>query len=124
MKTKNRNKPQGLYILRIAARIVALLFIVFILFMPVGVGGIWKHSSGAHTSNVIDYLLLLFFGLYIGGLIVGFWREGFGGFISFGFMLTRIIIIAYYWNVPILFYILFLPSLLYLSSWYFQRGYV
>jgi CHASE2 domain-containing sensor protein len=106
------------------ARSVALLFIVFILFMPVGVGGLWKHSSGAHTSDIIDYLLLLFYGLYMGGLIVGFWREGLGGLISFGFMMIRIIIFAYYWNVPILFYVLFVPSLLYLLSWYFHRGYV
>jgi hypothetical protein len=124
MKTKNGNKPQWLYILRIGARSVALIFIILILFLPIGEGGLWKHSSGAHTSQVIDYLLLFLFGMYIGGLIVGFWREGLGGLISFGFMMTRIIIFAYYWNVPILFYILFLPSLLYLLSWYFHRGYL
>lgn len=124
METKNRNKILWLYIFRIGARSVALIFIILILFLPIGEGGIWRHSSGANTSQVINYLLLLLFGLYIGGLIVGFWREGLGGFISFGFMLTRIIIFAYFWNVPMLFYILFLPSLLYLSSWYFHHGYV
>jgi hypothetical protein len=123
MVAKKGNKPLWLYILRIGARSVAIIFIIIILFLPIGEGGIWKHSSGANTSQVIDYLLLFLFGMYIGGLIVGFWREWLGGLISFGFMMTRIIIFAYYWDVPILFYILFLPSLLYLLSWYFHQGF-
>jgi len=121
MEEKIINKPLWLNILRWVARIVAIIFIIFILFIFIGEGGTWSQLKGAPSLSVRDYLTLSLFGLYILGLVVGLVWEALGGLISFGFLMIHIIILVYYGNVPILFFIFFLPSLLYLLFWYLYR---
>ena len=120
MEAKNGNKPLWLTILRWIARIISIIFIAFILIMFIGEGGTWSQPPNL-PLGMRDYVLLSLFGLYLVGLVIGLWREASGGLLSFGFLMIHIIILAYYGNVPILFYIFFLPSLLYLLFWYLYR---
>jgi hypothetical protein len=121
MDEKTENKPIWLSILRWCARIIAIIFIVFILFIFIGEGGTWSQLKGAPSLSVRDYIILSLFGLYVIGLMIGLWYEVLGGFLSFGFMMIHIIILVYYGNVPILFYIFFLPSILFILSWYLHQ---
>jgi hypothetical protein len=120
MEEKTGNKPLWLTILRWIARIIAILFIAFILIIFIGEGGTWSQPKNLPLGSR-DYIILSLFGLYVIGLVIGLWREILGGFLSFGFTMIHIIILVYYGTVPILFYIFFLPSLLYILSWYFHR---
>jgi hypothetical protein len=122
MQAKNGNKPLWLSILRWAARIVAILFIVFIPLMFIGEGGIWKYSAGTRPSHVKDYMLLLLVVLYLGSLIIGMWRNGLGGFLSLVFIIALMAIFASEGMKNLTyFYIMLLPSLLYIIPWYFHR---
>jgi len=124
MHIKNGNKPLWLSIQRWFARIIALLFIVFILAMFIGEGGFWRHNTGVQPLHVRDYLFLSFFGMYVIGLIIGFWREGLGGLISLLFMMIHIIILSSEGIKNLTyFYAMLLPCLLYLLSWHFHRRY-
>jgi|ERR1035438_3156372 hypothetical protein len=122
MESKNGNNPLWLTILRWVARIVAILFIAFILIMFIGEGGFTNFSQSSIPLQARDYIILSLFGLYILGLVVGLVWEGLGGLISFGFMMTFIIVLVYYGKVPILFYIFFLPSILFILSWYLHQS--
>jgi hypothetical protein len=122
MQAKNGNKPLWLSILCWAARIVAILFIVFIPLLFIGEGGIWKHSAGTRPSQVKDYMLFLLVVLYLGSLIIGMWRNGLGGFLSLVFIIALMAILALAGMKNLTyFYIMLLPSLLYIIPWCFHR---
>jgi hypothetical protein len=121
MEVKNRNKPLWLSILRWSARILALLVAIFLLFMFIGesIGG---RPANAQPLQARDYFLLSLFGLYFIGLIIGLWREGLGGLISLVFMAIHIIFLTSEGIKNLTyFYVMFLPSVLYILSWYFHR---
>jgi hypothetical protein len=121
MEANTKTKPLWLKILRWVARIIALLFIIFILAMFIGEGGFWSQPKGA-PLGLRDYLLLSLFGLYVIGLIIGLWREGLGGLISLVFMAIHIIILSSEGIKHLTyFYAMLLPSLLYILSWYYHR---
>ena len=123
MKADVRNIALWLSILRRGARIVALLFIVFSILWFIGERNIWKHSAVyTPTLSFKDYLFLFLCGMYVVGLVVGLWWERLGGLLSLAFIVALMVMLSFsgmkYLNN---FYIMLLPSLLYICSWYFQR---
>jgi len=121
MESNARSKPLWLKILRWGARIIAIFFIFFILGMFIGEGGVWSQSKGI-PLGLRDYVLLSLFGLYLVGLMIGLWREGMGGLISLVFLAIHIIILSSEGIKNLTyFYLMLLPSLLYILSWYFHR---
>jgi hypothetical protein len=120
METTIQKNPVWLNIIRWTARILALLIIIFVLFMFIGE----SIGSSSHKTDLSgrDYLLLSLFGTTIIGLGIGFWREGPGGLISLVSTLSHIIILSsegvrnlFY------FYVFLVPSILYLLYWYFNK---
>ncbi|MCX6250178.1 MAG: hypothetical protein NTX61_05440 [Bacteroidetes bacterium] len=121
MNAKVNANPLWLKILRWCARIITILFIVFILGMFIGEGGTWSQPKNL-PLGFRDYALLSLFGFYVVGLVIGLWREGLGGLISIVFMITQIAILASEGHSHLTyFYLMLVPSLLYLLSWYFHR---
>jgi hypothetical protein len=120
METQSGTKPLWLTFLRWSARIIAILIIIFSLFMFIGesIGG---RSANASPLQTRDYIILSLWALYIIGLIIGLWREGLGGLISLVFMAIHIIILQMERVNSVIFFVMLLPSILYLLSWHFQR---
>jgi len=117
METTIQAKPGWLNTIRWSARILALAFIIFILFMFIGEST--RSSSHKISLSGRDYLLLSLFGITMIGLGIGFWREGLGGLLSLVSTLSHIIILSsagvgglFY------FYVFLVPSILYLMYWY------
>ena len=123
METQSGTKPLWLTILRWSARIIAILIIIFSLFMFIGesIGG---RSADAPLLQTRDYIILSLWALYIIGLVIGLWREGLGGLISLVFMAIHIFILQMEGSNSIIFFVMLLPSILYLLSWHFQRRWV
>jgi hypothetical protein len=122
METLIPHKPIWLSILRWTARIIALLFVIFFLFMFIGESiGSSSHNAHLHWR---DYILLSLWGITIIGLLIGLWREGLGGLLSLVSTLVQIIILKseghsnfnYFY-----FYIFLVPSILYIIYWYFNK---
>ena len=120
MEAKNGNKKLWFLILRWTARIIAILIAILFLLMFFG-EGIQNHSPYSQTLVARDYILLILKALYIIGLIIGLWREGLGGLISFVFMTTQIVIHQIEGVGSVIFYYMLLPSILFILSWYFHR---
>ena len=120
METTTRSKPVWLTILRWGARVIAIIFIAFFLIMFIGEGGFWSQPKGLPLGTR-DYALLSLWGLYFIGLIIGLWREGLGGLISLVFILLHIGFLQMEGTISSVFYMMLLPGILYLLSWYFHR---
>lgn len=121
MENQKDKKPVWLTIFRWNARILAILVAIFLLFMFIGesIGG---RSANAQPLQARDYFLLSLFGLYFIGLLIGLWREGLGGLISLVFMAVHVIFLkSEGMKNLIYFYVMFIPGLLYILSWYFHR---
>ena len=120
MEAINKKKLLWLTILRWSARIIALLIVLFSLAMFIGesTGG---RSAGAPPLQTRDYIILSLWALFIIGLIIGLWREGLGGLISLVFMTIHIIILQMEGATSVIFFVMLLPSILYILSWYFHR---
>jgi hypothetical protein len=117
------NKPSEnipLKFLRWTARITAILIAAFCLLMFFG-EGIQDHSTNARPLITRDYIILTLWALYIICLIIGLWLEGLGGFLSFVFMVTQIVILQLEKGSPVIFYFLLLPSILFMFSWFYHR---
>jgi hypothetical protein len=124
MESENGNKPLWLMILRCCARIIAILIVAFILIIFIGEGGTWSQPKNLPLGSR-DYIILSIWGLYIVGLIIGLWREGLGGLISLFFMAIHIVILSAEGDRHLTnFYVLLLPGILYVLSWFFHRGMV
>jgi hypothetical protein len=122
MEAEIGKNPMWLSALRWSARVVAIIFIVFVLGMFIGEGGFWSHPKGALPLTTRDYVLLSLFGLYVIGLIIGLWRELPGGILSLLFIGTHIIILLSEGFTRLTyFYLILLPGILYLLSWFFHR---
>ena len=120
METTIQKKPVWLNIIRWTARILALLIIIFILFMFIGE----SIGSSSHKTDLSgrDYLLLSLFGITLIGLGIGFWKEGLGGLISLVSTLSHIIILSFEGVRNLFyFYVFLVPSILYLIYWYFNK---
>ena len=71
-----------------------------------------------------DYIVLASCSVYLIGLLIGFKWELLGGLISLGFLVIAIIYFIYYesnYRIYILIFILMIPCILYIISWYFHR---
>lgn len=121
MEANAKTKPIWLFVLRWCARIIAVLFVAFILIIFIGEGGTWSQPKEL-PLGFRDYALLSIFGLYVAGLVIGLWREGLGGLINFVFMAIQIGILLSVGNKNLnYFYLMLLPSVLYILFWYFHR---
>jgi len=117
MKANPKIQPLWLKFLRWCARIIAILFVAFFLMMFIGEG---SQSKGLQLGTC-DYTLLSLYGFYLTGLIIGLWREGLGGLFSLVFLVIHIGILRMEGTGSVVFYIMLLPSKLYLLSWHFHR---
>jgi hypothetical protein len=99
---------------------VAILIAAFCLLMFIG-EGIQNHSPNSQPLVARDYIILTLWALYIIGLIIGLWREGLGGLISCVFMVTQIVILQTGRGNSVIFYLLLLPGILYLISWFYHH---
>ena len=122
MEAQNKKKPLWLTILRWSARISSILFIIFAIVLLIFFGGASSFSIEYYNFRAFAPLIL-----YIIGLIIGFWREGLGGLISLVFIAFGIIILTVdgikLEGLTVLeaFWFMFIPSILYILSWYFHR---
>jgi hypothetical protein len=114
-------KPLWLKILRWSARIIAIILIALYLFIRI-YDSIRGRPTGASPLQASDYLHYALVALYIIGMIIGLWREGLGGLISLVFMIINIVILQTEYPTNLIFlYVMLLPSILYILSWYFHR---
>jgi hypothetical protein len=118
--TNKSSENIPLKFLRWTARITAILIAAFCLLMFFG-EGIQDHSTNARPLITRDYIILTLWALYIICLIIGLWLEGLGGFLSFVFMVTQIVILQLEKGSPVIFYFLLLPSILFMFSWFYHR---
>lgn len=119
METKNPHKPVWLSILRWTARILAMLFVIFLLSMFIGE----SIQSTSHNTHLHwrEYFFFGLMGITLIRFLIGLWREGLGGLISL--VSTLIIFISLTLNgVNASFcFLILIPSILYLLSWYFHK---
>ncbi len=121
MDTKTGSKKLWLAILRWAARVVALIFAIFIVAMFIGesAGG---RQPGAPALVFRDYFLLSCLALYVVGLLLGLKWELWGGLISVAFCLVQIITVkAGGATAGIYMTLMIVPGLLFLLSWFLHR---
>jgi len=122
METNIQKKPVWLRIIRWTARIIAVLFaiILFILFTTTDMNPLLRNQH--------DYFIQILWILIPIGFLIGLWKEGLGGLISFVSTLTLILTfimkeghrdISYY--IYIILIILLFPSILYFIYWYFNK---
>jgi hypothetical protein len=121
MKTTIHLKPVWLKIIRWTARIIAVLYaiILFILFTTTDMNPLLRNQH--------DYFIQILWILVPIGFLIGLWKEGLGGLISFVSALTLIISFImkeghrnsfYFYLILNIFLI---PSILYLIYWYFNK---
>jgi hypothetical protein len=119
MKTTIHLKPVWLKIIRWTARIIALLVVAFFLMMFIG------ESMGNNTPMPLtsrDYFILSLYGITMVGLVIGLWFEFLGGLISLISTLTHIIFLSREGHGGLfIFYLMLIPSIMYLLSWYFNK---
>jgi hypothetical protein len=122
--TNNSKKKAPSKGIRMAARIIGTLWVLICLFLFVGyyLEGI-KRNAGVPSKPPDIYGIATVVCLFIafGGLIIAWWREGIGGFISLsGFIIAGVlVIIDPKLNFSIFFFgLLLLPSILYLVYWW------
>ena len=120
METYTGTNPLWLKIIRWCTRIIALLFIAFILMMFIGEGGFWSQPANMPLTTR-DYVLLSVMGIYWIGLIIGLRWEFWGGLISLAFMSTLILSLRFTQTGGFWFDLMLVPGLLYLLSWYLHR---
>ena len=109
---------------RLIARILAVLIIIQSLFplIPMVLNHSYPLVSGKASGNLVVFGCG--FGIYFIGLLIGFKWEFLGGLISIVFLVIAIIYFIYYesnYRIYILIFILMIPCILYIISWYFHR---
>jgi hypothetical protein len=119
MESTMNHKPVWLSILRWTARIISLLVVAFLLIMFIG-ESMGNNSRMPLTSR--DYFIFILFGITMVGLVIGLWFEFHGGLISLLSTLTHIIFLSREGHVLLFFYLMLIPSILYLISWYFSKN--
>ena len=119
MVTKKYPFPAWLNILRWTARIFAMIFVIFFLFMFIGE----SIGSSTHYAHLYwrDYLLLSLWFITVIALLIGLWSELYGGLISLVSTLTQFIFLTFEGDRAPIFFIILVPSLFYLMSWYYHR---
>jgi hypothetical protein len=81
--TKKDSSANGL---RWTARIIGLVVVAFTLFMAIGyyLQGREKHPEDPFLSGLTPLIIIMFifWGIGLAGLILGWWKERLGGFLS------------------------------------------
>jgi hypothetical protein len=121
MKPGVYQKPVWLKIIRWMARIIALLVVAFFLMMFIG-ESLGNASQTSHSLNSREIFIFTLFGMTMVGLVIGLWLELIGGLISLISTLTHIIFLTTEGTGGLtFFYLMIIPSFLYLLSWYFNK---
>jgi hypothetical protein len=109
--------------LRLAARIAGTLWVLFCLLFLIGYLMEGIHKNGGHFAIPGDWMgaateIFIFIGL--GGLILAYWQEGKGGFISLiAFILAGLfLILDPELKFSFIFMFIFIPTILYLGYWW------
>jgi len=117
----NRTPSKGL---RLAARIIGTLWVLICIFLFVGyyLEGIQRNAGApSKPPDVFGIVIVISLSIALCGLIIAWWREGIGGFISlFGIIIAGALLIIdpkLDFSLPV-FSILSVPSILYLSYWW------
>jgi hypothetical protein len=119
MESTMNHKPVWLSILRWTARIIALIVVAFFLMIFIG-ESMGNNSHLPLTSR--DYFIFSLFGITMVGLVTGLWFEFLGGLISLISTLTHIIFMSTEGHGGLFFfYLMLIPSIMYLLSWYFNK---
>lgn len=113
--------------LRLAARIIGTLWVLICIFLFVGyyLEGIQRNAGApSKPPDILGIATVVFLSIALGGLILAWWREGIGGFISlFGIIIAGALLIIdpkLDFSLPV-FVILLVPSILYLAYWWDER---
>jgi len=124
MKTKNRSSNTERWI----ARILGLLLAVFAIFMAIGyfIEGRQQHPGAPFLSGVTPLVMFIFltWGIGLFGLLLGWWKEKLGGFLSLSCFILVFILNLFNPEsqdkmVALIPMVIFsLPSLLFISCWY------
>jgi hypothetical protein len=108
----------------LAARVIGTLWLVICLFLFVGyfLEGIQRHPGvESKPPDVLGIATVIFLLIGLVGLLIAWWREGIGGFLSlFGFIIAGALVIIdpnLIFSLPF-FVIILLPSILYLAYWW------
>ncbi len=124
MKTKNRSSNTERWI----ARILGLLFAAFAIFMFIGyiIEGRQRHPGEPSLSGVSPIAMIIFivWGIGLFGLLLGWWNEKLGGFLSVSCFILVFILNLFNQEaqgkmialIPMV--ILSIPSFLFISCWY------
>jgi hypothetical protein len=120
-----KRNPIWLSIIRWSVRIIAVLFaiILFIMFFSEDMSPVIRLAQQFDKH----YLIMSLWILTPIGYLIGLWEEGLGGLISLVSNLTHILLLPNeeFGSAIIVFFqllsILFIPSILYLLYWYFNR---
>jgi dolichyl-phosphate-mannose--protein O-mannosyl transferase len=114
--------------LRLSARITSIIFIIYFTLFVFFMSAMFNKPAPAS-----DYIVLTSCSIYVIGLLIGFKWEFLGGLISIGFLAIALIY-SIYWDINSNFYnrnyiiyigifILMIPCILYIISWYFHRNF-
>ncbi len=124
-------KKTGNNVERWIARILGLLLTAFAVFMAVGymIEGHQKHPDAPFLGGVSPLIILIFivWGIGLFGLLLGWWKEKLGGFLSLACFILVFILNLFNSEVPsriaalIPMVIFSIPSLLFISCWYSSR---
>jgi hypothetical protein len=119
VKKAKGNSSKGL---RLTARIIGTLWILIYptLFIGYYLEGLQRNSGAvAQPPDILGIFIVICIGVALAGLIIAFWKEGLGGLISLiGFLLAMaLLIIDPKLNFSPIFFIIFVPTVLYLAYW-------
>ncbi len=127
MKHPNRSAA----VIRWLARILGSLLVVFTVLIGGGelLEGMHRHAASPHSSFTPWLILIfIFWGLALAGLVVAWWKEGFGGFFSLGCFIQAMIMTIFNPPTPnrlvafVVFLIFMIPSGLYIWYWAMTRN--
>jgi hypothetical protein len=113
MEAQSGHKPWWLYFLRWGARLTVLLSLAISFKDFLFYYARRDLPRGLFPPPPMGYVYIIYFI----GLLLGFWHEWLGGIV---FILPFFIFLPYLPS-PLGIIILFLPSILYILSWYFHR---
>jgi hypothetical protein len=125
MESTDQNKPQVLKILRLSARIISILLILFCVFGAIVGAFILNPKVGSNYVPVKDYLIVFSIGIYIIGLLIAFKWELWGAIVSLLWLIPAIIFLVAnnsgFAVIYIIVFVLIVPCILFLLSWIFHK---
>jgi hypothetical protein len=126
MENSINNKPAWLRSLRLSARVISLFLIVCFAALVIGMGLLFNRHAPSG-----DYIILGSCSIYVIGLLIGFKWERLGGSISLTYLsiiLIGLIVsnisgppVDSFIGVYIGIFILMIPCILFILSWYYHR---